>query len=146
MTTSELETLAPGFLVAAPILKDPNFDRTVILLCIHNDEGAMGLVLNRPSPFSIGDIMSQLGLEMNIEVSRLALVGGPVALESGLLLYRMPRSAEVRDDELQISEDLRLSPNRDMLSQIGRGEGPQQYTMFLGHAGWGRGRARDRSR
>lgn len=134
---SMLETLAPGFLVAAPVLKDPNFDRTVVLMCIHNDDGAMGLVINRPSPFSIGDIMDQLGLDKRIEMPQLAMVGGPVALESGLMLYSMPREAAVRDDELVISQDLRLSPNRDLLQKIGRGEGPPQYRMFLGHAGWG---------
>lgn len=135
---SNLETIAPGFLIAAPMLQDPNFDRTVVLMCVHNEEGAMGLVINRPAPLTMRDIVLQMGMECSADVSQNALVGGPVALDSGLLLYESV-PGEQQDDELRVTENLCLCPNRDLLSQIGRGLGPTRYHMFLGHSGWGPG-------
>jgi putative transcriptional regulator len=137
--SSSLETLAPGFLIAAPTLKDPNFDRTVVLMCIHSEEGAMGLVINRMAPFTIKDILVQLGLECESNCSQNAMLGGPVALDSGLLLYQVNSQEERREDELYLTDELRLCPNRDLLQTIGRGNGPPNYHMFLGHAGWGSG-------
>jgi putative transcriptional regulator len=137
---SPLETLAPGLLIAAPSLKDPNFDHTVILMCVHNEQGAMGLVVNRPAPVSLGDIMQQMEIEHEAQdTTQAALVGGPVALDSGLLLYELDPSSEVRDDELKVTDHLRLCPSQEMLRSIGRGEGPSRYHIFLGHSGWGPG-------
>jgi putative transcriptional regulator len=137
--TTTIETIAPGFLIAAPMLKDPNFDRTVVLMCLHNEEGAMGLIINRPAPLTMRDILQQLGLDCVDEGAQNAMVGGPVALDSGLLLYQVTPETERRDDELVITDDLRLCPNREVLLSIGNGRGPRQYHMFLGHAGWGPG-------
>jgi putative transcriptional regulator len=134
-----METIAPGLLIAAPMLKDPNFDRTVVLMCIHNEEGAMGLIINRPAPLSMHDILTQLGFECTTASDQSAMVGGPVALDSGLLLYQVEAGSARREDELMVTDDLRLCPNRDLLNAIGKGEGPHRYHMFLGHAGWGPG-------
>ena len=133
------ETLAPGFLIAAPMLRDRNFERTVVLMCIHNDDGAMGLVINRPAPLSIRDILVQLNLECEVEAAQNILIGGPVAPDSGLLLYEVDPDSEQKEDELDVSSELRLCPNRDLLQAIGVGSGPDKYQMFLGHAGWGPG-------
>ena len=121
---SSMETIAPGFLIAAPMLHDPNFDRTVVLMCVHNEQGAMGLVINRPSPMTLKDIMDQLGVSCGVQVDQVTMVGGPVALDSGLLLYEANPDTEVAEDELEVTEQLRLCPNREMLHQIGRGAGP----------------------
>ena len=137
--TSSLETIAPGFLVAAPNLTDPNFDHAVILMCFHNDEGAMGLVINRPAPVTLGDILRQMSIEFSGATDQAAMVGGPVALDNGLLLYQPEEGAEEREDELTVSDDLRLCPNQDLLREIGGGKGPSTYHIFLGHAGWGPG-------
>lgn len=134
-----IETIAPGFLVAAPTLRDPNFDKTVVLMCVHNDEGALGLVINRPSPLSLGDVMVQLGMESAASISQPAMVGGPVALDSGLLLYEADRGSMLRDDEINVTERLRLCPSRELLAAISQGRGPEHYLMFLGHSGWGPG-------
>lgn len=120
------------------MLRDRNFERTVVLMCLHNEEGAMGLVINRPAPVSIRDILLQLGLECSADGGQSVMMGGPVAPESGLLLYQSEDS-EARDDELPVSEGLRLCPNRDLLQEIGLGQGPSTYHMFLGHSGWGPG-------
>ena len=139
LMTTTMETLAPGFLIAAPMLRDPNFDRTVIMLCIHNEEGAMGLVINRPAPLTMRDILTQLGVECAVEETQNAMVGGPVAMDSGLLLYQVNPTTEKRDDELYVTDELRLCPNRELLLLIAQGKGPKTYHMFLGHAGWGAG-------
>ncbi len=136
---SALEQLAPGFLIAAPMLHDPNFDRTLVLMCLHNEQGALGLVINRPSPLSMKEILGQLDLPTAGAQGRDAMIGGPVAVENGMLLYRCPSHEEAREDEIHVTDDLRLTPNRDMLEQIARGDGPGDYLMFLGHSGWGPG-------
>jgi putative transcriptional regulator len=139
LMSSSMETIAPGFLIAAPMLQDPNFDGTVVLMCVHNEQGAMGLVINRPSPMTLGDIMEQLGVSCVSSFEQTAMVGGPVALDSGLLLYEADPASELGEGELAVTDRLRLCPNREMLHQIGRGEGPLHYVMFLGHSGWGPG-------
>jgi len=135
----DLEMLAPGFLIASPVLRDPNFDKTVVLMCLHNEEGAMGLVINRPAPFTMAEIMDQLDVEYDVELGQNALVGGPVALDNGLLLYRTRTPDEQREDELKITDELRLCPSKELLQAIGKGQEPEEYHMFLGHAGWGPG-------
>ena len=134
--SAAMDSLAPGFLVASPMLKDPNFDRSVVLICIHNDEGALGLVVNRAAPFTMEEILGQLDLPCSSRCDQTALVGGPVAMESGLLLYRTDPDDEGWPDEIQITPRLRMSPSQELLGAIGRGEGPEDYWMFLGHSGW----------
>ena len=134
-----MQTIAPGLLIAAPMLTDPNFSHTVVLMCAHNEEGAMGLVINRPAPFTMREILQQLGLECTIEAAKSAMVGGPVAVDNGLLLYTAEDTTEHQDNELDVTDQLRLCPNKEILNSIGSGSGPEQYQMFLGHAGWGSG-------
>ncbi len=131
-----MQTLAPGLLIAAPMLNDPNFSHTVVLMCAHNEEGAMGLVINRPAPFTMPEILKQLGLECTIETAKNAMVGGPVAMDNGLLLYTAEDAIAHQDNELNVTDELRLCPNKEILNSIGAGDGPEQYQMFLGHAGW----------
>lgn len=136
---SDLERLAPGVLIASPSLVDPNFDRTVILLCMHDEQGAMGLVFNRPAPFTLSEIFQQIGIETTEDNPQTIMVGGPVSLENGLVLYETEAGTEVRSDEIRVDETLRVCPNRDLLEAIGKGQGPQRYLMFIGHAGWAPG-------
>ena len=137
--SSSLETLAPGLLIAAPSLRDPNFDHAVVLMCFHNDQGAMGLVINRPAPVTLADIMGQMGIGFAGDMSQVAMVGGPVALDSGLVLYEMEPDASSREDELRVAERLRVCPNQDLLRAIGQGDGPSRFHIFLGHSGWAPG-------
>ena len=134
--TSSLDRLAPGILIAAPTLQDPNFEQSVILLCAHSDEGAMGLVVNRPAPLSTHDVMRQMGFP-SVGPEKSALLGGPVAGTNGLILYIADDTDVSRGDTLVVSETLRLCPNSDLLKQISEGLGPSSYEVFLGHAGWG---------
>lgn len=134
--TANIDVLAPGLLIASPLLKDPNFDHSVVLMCVHNEEGALGLVINRVSPFNMREILGQLGMECRDGGERPALVGGPVGMESGMLLYRTEAEDEGWPDEIRVTDELRLCPSQELLEAIGRGEGPTDYWMFLGHAGW----------
>ncbi|PID39368.1 MAG: hypothetical protein CSB49_01540 [Proteobacteria bacterium] len=147
---SELEQLAPGFLVAAPSMVDPNFDHTVVLMCAHNEHGAMGLVINREAPITLGEIMRQLEMETAAEHATSALFGGPVALESALLLYQREEAlldhlrphgveSDQDDDEMSVGEGLLLSPGKRLLERIARCQGPRRVNLFLGHSGWAPG-------
>jgi putative transcriptional regulator len=126
-------------LIASPSLVDPNFDRTVILLCMHDEQGAMGLVFNRPAPFTLSEIFQQIGIETTEDNTQTIMVGGPVSLENGLVLYEGDPDSELRTDEIRVDETLRVCPNRDLLEAIGKGMGPERYLMFIGHAGWAPG-------
>jgi putative transcriptional regulator len=137
--TSSLDTLAPGFLIASPLLRDPNFEKTVVLMCLHNDEGALGLVVNRAAPMDLNQLLAQLDIEGQAADAPTVLYGGPVAQESGLLLYRSEAGVDPREDELRVSDELRLCPNRELLQLIGGGQGPSTFHLFLGHAGWAPG-------
>lgn len=136
---SDLETLAPGMLIASPSLNDPNFEHTVILVCVHNDQGAMGLVVNRPAPVTMNEILRQIGIKSTRSTDQAALVGGPVSLESGLLIYQDETGESAKDGELDITNQLRLCPHQELLYAISAGKGPRRYNIFLGHSGWGPG-------
>ena len=137
--TSALEALAPGFLIAAPSLRDPNFDHALLFMCVHNDDGAMGLVLNRPAPLSVGDVMVQVGIESDVSHPQSVFFGGPVAMERGMLLYDGAGSAETYAETLAIGEDLHLCQDKEIIRAIACGGGPSRFELFLGHAGWAPG-------
>ncbi|MBW2732792.1 MAG: YqgE/AlgH family protein [Deltaproteobacteria bacterium] len=138
--TSDLERIAPGLLIAAPALSDPNFHRTVILLCAHNEQGAMGLVINREAPITTHEVMWQLDMDVRTETSQAVMAGGPVSPQSALLLYQPNQEqGDAHEEELQVGDDLRLSPGRALLEAIAAGKGPARYHLFLGHSGWGPG-------
>lgn len=128
-------------MVAAPALQDPNFERAVVLMCLHNEDGAMGLVINRAAPLTTLELMLQMGFECadDADPAQSVLIGGPVAIESGVLLYRADATASLREDELPVTDELRLCPSQELLRAIAAGAGPPQFQLFLGHAGWGPG-------
>ncbi len=128
----EQPSLAPSFLVAMPQLQDPNFCKTVVLLCEHEDSGSMGLIINRATETLASEIVdfdpephSDSGLEVSI--------GGPVDPQRGWLLL-----TENLGDATEIAPGLYLSASRDTLREIVEGRKPDCRTRFLvGYAGWG---------
>jgi putative transcriptional regulator len=136
---SDLQRIAPGFLIAAPSLTDPNFDHTVVLMCAHNEQGAMGLVINRTAPITATEIMRQLEMPADVASPQPALFGGPVSIQNALLLYEVDGQEELGKDELKVGDQLRLSPGKELLERISAGLGPQRYQIFLGHSGWAPG-------
>ncbi len=130
--------LANQLLIALPSLSDPHFARSVALICQHDDEGAMGLVINRPSEYTLGDVFEQMGISSDDPqlCARAVLAGGPVHPERGFVLHDGDR---IWDSSMRIVPGLYITTSRDVLEAIARGEGPLRSTIVLGCAGWGAG-------
>jgi putative transcriptional regulator len=131
-------SLTNHFLIAMPGLKDPNFSRTVTYVCEHTEQGAMGIVINRPMDIRLGEVLEQL------EIATLAdgvedipvFLGGPVQTDRGFVIHT--GSAEF-DSTLAVTADIRVTTSRDVLEAIAEGRGPAQRLIALGYAGWGAG-------
>jgi len=125
-------------LIAMPGMVDSNFTRSVTLLCQHNDEGAIGITINRLSDYSLGEIFSQLHLECADETIRNmpVLEGGPVAPDRGFVLHSPQEGYE---SSMAVGPDIMVTTSRDVLVAIAQGGGPEKYIIALGYAGWGGG-------
>ena len=132
---TEFPALTNQFLIAMPALGDPNFQRTVTLVCEHNQDGALGIVINRPLDVRLGEILEQLDLDKPGDdiAGREVLLGGPVQQERGFVVHR---PAGEWDSTVQISDDIGLTTSRDILEAMARGEGPDDVLVALGYAGW----------
>lgn len=133
--------LAPGYLVAAPQLRDPNFDGAVILVIEHDDdEGSLGLIINRPSNVDLGTVIEEMRLssDKTVDLSDhpLIMAGGPVALERGWILHTPDWSGP---DTRTVHDDLCVTSSLEILHAIIAGEGPKKYRFYLGYSGWGAG-------
>ncbi len=126
------------FIIAMPTLADPNFFHTVTYLCQHNEEGALGIVINRSAEMKLGEIFKQ----MNIPVTSTGaaetpvFAGGPVQQERGFVLHT-PGGGW--DATLVVSDSISLTTSRDVIEAIAAGKGPERYLVALGYAGWGEG-------
>lgn len=132
------EPLTNQLLIALPSLSESTFSRSVALVCQHDDDGAMGIVVNRRSEYTIGEILGQMGVEGgSAELrSQPVLAGGPVHPERGFVLHDGgPRW----DSTMAITDSLFLTTSRDILEAMARGEGPEHVLVALGCAGWGAG-------
>lgn len=130
-------SLAPGFLVASPPLGDPNFDRTVVVLAIHNAEGALGFVVNRAAPVNVGELLSHAGYEGDHDDATPVWIGGPVQPQSGWVLADDP-SLE-GEGVIEVGPRLRVSSSReafDALAEPPSGPAPRRLVL-LGYSGWG---------
>ncbi len=125
-------------LVAMPSMPDERFARSVIYLCAHSPEGAMGLIVNRLADnLTFPGIIQQLGIEAEIELGDVPVhVGGPVESSRGFVLH----SADyVQDSTLVIDESFALTATIDILKAIAAGKGPRRQFLALGYAGWAPG-------
>ena len=130
--------LAGMLLVAMPGMPDPRFDRSVIFLCAHSTEGAMGIIVNQLAEnVAFDSIIEQLGIEPTADAAELKVhVGGPVESSRGFVLH----SADyVHENTLMIDEGFALTATVDVLRAIAGGEGPRQKVFALGYAGWAPG-------
>lgn len=130
--------LANQLLIALQALSDPNFARAVTLICQHDDEGAMGVVVNRPSEYTLGEVLGQMGVEGGSEAMReqVVLAGGPVHPERGFVLHD---GGARWDSTLAIHDGLYLTTSREILEAMAAGEGPAHALVALGCAGWASG-------
>ena len=131
--------LTGQLLVAMPGMGDPRFDHSVIFICSHDDEGAMGLIVNKPAAdLKLGDVLDRLSDVDMDDVSGLGVhVGGPVETERGFVLH----SAEYRSvmQTTDIADGVAMTATLDILEDIARGKGPRRAMLMLGYAGWGAG-------
>ncbi len=121
-----------------PGLADPNFHRTVTLICEHSSEGAMGIVINRATDLALGDILQQMGIDTDHTNQRAMPVylGGPVQTNRGFVLHEPIGKWE---STLPITDTLGISTSRDILAAIAENRGPDKCLVALGYAGWSAG-------
>lgn len=136
--TRQVRTLEDHFLIAMPAMGDPNFNETVTYICKHDEEGAMGIVINRPTDMLLAEVFRQLSLEP-VE-QRLAelpvLAGGPVQRDRGFVVHR---SDQRYDSTLETGAGIRITVSQDILAAMAGGQGPEPVLVALGYAGWDSG-------
>ena len=131
-----MNSLQGYFLIATPKMPDPRFQGQVVYLCAHNEDGAMGLVINQPIPdIQLADILTSFGLSGSVDKLPVYL-GGPVETNTAYILY----SAEYQAPSyLEVSPTTRLTRDPVVLEDIAKGCGPSKYLFLLGYAGWAPG-------
>lgn len=135
---SQTESLKNQLLIAMPTLRDQNFSRTVTYICEHGEQGAMGIVLNRPTDLSLADVLRHMQIEggMGDAGEQIVYLGGPVEEERGFVLHS---HTSPWDSTLAVNDEISVTTSRDILEAMARGEGPTHTLVALGYAGWGAG-------
>ncbi|MDD5389331.1 MAG: YqgE/AlgH family protein [Gallionellaceae bacterium] len=130
------------FLIAMPKMMDPNFSGTLTYICDHGDQGALGVVVNRPIELNLDSLFSQIGLDLTDEHLKQASVyyGGPVQVERGFVLHR---PVGTWSSTLSVNDRVGLTTSKDILEATARREGPAEILVTLGYAGWGPGQLED---
>jgi putative transcriptional regulator len=130
-------TLTGHLLVAMPHMADPRFARSVVYLCAHSGEGAMGLVVNRLiDSLTFESLLEQLGVEASAPADMQVHFGGPVESSRGFVLHT---TDYLQDSTLLIDDEIALTATVDVLKAIAAGEGPKRRVLALGYAGWAEG-------
>jgi len=131
-----MESFSNHFLISMPHMKDPIFNKSLIYMCENNSEGSLGIIINKPmQPENASEILQKTGLE-KITPSLEIYFGGPVNVEMGLILH--DASYEI-EGTLLVSENLALTSNKRIVSDLQKGSGPTQFRFSLGYAGWDEG-------
>lgn len=131
-------TLAGQLLVAMPQMADSRFERSVIYMCAHSKDGALGLVVNRPfRKLTFPALLDQLDIERGPDTRPIrVLAGGPVEEGRGFVLHS---DDYVREDTLKVEHGFALTATIEILKALAKGEGPQRSLLALGYSGWGPG-------
>lgn len=139
-----MSSLAPGFLVAAPILRDPNFAGAVVLVVEHSPEGALGFIVNRTANASLRRVLTQLGVgDIAVRSDVPIMMGGPVSPETGWIVFESSPAAasgsELREDVLMVTDSLGVSASKQFLVDAVQGTEAGRAMLVQGYAGWGPG-------
>jgi putative transcriptional regulator len=130
--------LTGQFLIAMPSMTDPRFSQTISFICTHNEDGAMGIVLNRPSEYNVEDLLNQI--ELKITPSPLLedaiYEGGPVQTDRGFVLH-VPQ--QEYNSTIQINDNISLTTSKDILEAAADNQAPKKMIIALGYAGWSAG-------
>ena len=138
--------LTNQFLIAMPGMVDDNFAGTVVYLCEHSDNGALGLVINRPTDINLKNLFERVDLSLDRDdlAARPVFYGGPVQTERGFVLHEgLGDDGEHYSSTLKISGGLEMTTSRDVLEALSSGAGPKRVFVTLGYAGWGAGQLED---
>jgi putative transcriptional regulator len=134
----QMESLENHLLIAMPSLNDSLFNKTVTYICEHNNEGAMGLIINLPVDISLNELLTQIDAD-NDDVPRLAqkvLTGGPVSPQRGFVLHS-PQGGW--SSSLALSHEVMITTSKDILMALGTEQAPEKFLVTLGYAGWDAG-------
>jgi putative transcriptional regulator len=136
---AESTQLTGKLLIAMPAMGDPRFERGVVFVCAHSEEGAMGLILNKPTDdVTLADLLEQLSIESGPDARQMRVhFGGPVETGRGFVLHGPDYTSSL--STLQVDERFGMTATLDILEEFARGAGPAQALMALGYAGWGPG-------
>ena len=136
MAEDDAASLSGRLLIAMPGMGDPRFERTVIYMCSHSDEGAMGLVVNRRAEgVTFQELMGQLEIEIGPETPVSDVhYGGPVEMGRGFVLHSA--DFHVEDATMQVDDEVSLTATLDVLRAMAAGEGPRRAMIALGYSGW----------
>jgi len=127
--------LTNQLLIAMPGMADPNFSTTVTLICEHNDDGALGIIINRPLNLKLSGLFEQLSVDdtdTDLAASPV-MAGGPVGTERGFVLHGKGHEFE---NTLAVSDDIHLTVSRDVIQSMASGDGPSKSLVAIGYAGW----------
>jgi putative transcriptional regulator len=136
---AENVNLCGKFLIAMPGMGDPRFEKSVIYMCEHSENGAMGLIINKPTPeVTFAKLIEQLLIEPGENLPKAQVYfGGPVEIGRGFVLHSADYNLD--DITLQIDDAFAMTATRDVLSDMANGSGPESALLALGYAGWGAG-------
>lgn len=134
-----MQSLQNYFLIAAPSMEDPYFARTVVYLCEHNAEGAMGLVINQPVGMNLKELVAQADADAKVLAEKaedIVLAGGPVSQDRGFILHS---TQDGWSSSLAMTSEIMITTSKDILSCLGNESGPDKSLVILGYAGWSAG-------
>ena len=137
---------ADHFLIAMPSMLDPVFGGSVVYLCEHNADGALGVIINKPTDMTMDTLFERIDLQLEIAAGREpvdkqpVMFGGPVQVERGFVLHA---PAGDYTSMIRVNKEVALTTSKDVLEAVGSGSGPLQFLVSLGCAGWGAGQLED---
>ena len=136
--------LANQFLIAMPGMVDDTFSGTVVYLCDHTENGALGLVINRPTDVDLASLFDKIDLQLEIQpiAGEPVYFGGPVQTDRGFVLHEQG-SLPHYSSSLRVPDGLAMTTSKDILEAVVAGDGPQRFLMTLGYAGWSAGQLED---
>ena len=133
-----MDSLENQLLIAMPTLEDPFFHKSVTYICEHNDDGAMGLIINIPVRLTLNQLLSQLDenyVDKN-SLNQRVLSGGPVSTDRGFVLHNTQSGWE---SSLALNSEIMITTSKDILESLGSDKAPEQFIVALGYAGWSSG-------
>lgn len=136
--------LVNQFLIAMPSMLDPVFGGTVVYLCEHNADGALGVIINKPTDMTMNVLLERVDLEIDITPQPLlntpVMFGGPVQVERGFVLHS---PLGMFSSMMEVTEEIAMTTSKDILEEVAAGRGPQKILVTLGCSGWSAGQLED---